>query len=289
MPRNGSGVYSLPGGYLATTGQAATSAQHNTPLEDVATALTDSLPRAGTAAMTGALAMGANKITGLADATLATDAMNRQAADARYLLSAGNGVDSDDYTDGSIDLEHLSAAIQSLLHNTGDIKKIAGSTVPSGWLLCYGQAISRTTYADLFAEIGTTYGAGDGSTTFNVPDNRGRADVGKDNMGGVSANRLTNQSGGLNGDTLGATGGSETHTLTESQMPLHGHPFRISNDSTGAGYTGGFTTRTTGAVTRSAFTGTPSSTDGEQIGGTGGGAAHNNVQPSIVFNVIIKT
>jgi microcystin-dependent protein len=60
---------------------------------------------------------------------------------------------------------------------------------------------------------------GDGSTTCNIPDCRGRVIAGKDDMGGTSANRLTNQSGGLNGDTLGAMGGSETHTLTEAQLP----------------------------------------------------------------------
>lgn len=66
----------------------------------------------------------------------------------------------------------------------------AGSTAPTGWLLCYGQAISRTTYSTLFAAIGTQYGAGDGSTTFNVPDMRGRVPAGADNMGGTAANNL---------------------------------------------------------------------------------------------------
>ena len=89
----------------------------------------------------------------------------------------------------------------------------AGSSVPTGYLFCHGQAISRTTYADLFTAIGTTYGTGDGSSTFNLPDLRGRVIAGQDDMGGSSANRLTNQSGGLNGDTLGATGGAETRDL----------------------------------------------------------------------------
>ena len=107
----------------------------------------------------------------------------------------------------------------------GMISDYAGSSAPSGWLLCYGQAISRTTYSDLYAIVGTTYGVGDGSTTFNLPDLRGRVVAGKDNMGGVSANRLTDASGGLNGDTLGDTGGSETHTLSgaESGTSAHQH------------------------------------------------------------------
>src|SRR5690606_12877743 len=87
----------------------------------------------------------------------------------------------------------------------GTVADFAGTSAPAGWLLCYGQAVSRTTYAALFAVLGTTYGAGNGSSTFNLPDCRGRVVAGKDNMGGASANRLTGQSGGLNGDNLGAT------------------------------------------------------------------------------------
>lgn len=73
---------------------------------------------------------------------------------------------------------------------TGTVLPFAGSAAPIGWLLCYGQAVSRTTYANLFAAIGTAYGAGDGSTTFNVPDLRGRVAAGKDDMGGTAASRL---------------------------------------------------------------------------------------------------
>lgn len=74
---------------------------------------------------------------------------------------------------------------------SGVIAPFAGSAAPSFWLLCYGQAVSRTTYADLFAAIGTTYGVGDGSTTFNLPDLRGREISGKDDMGGAAASRTT--------------------------------------------------------------------------------------------------
>lgn len=66
---------------------------------------------------------------------------------------------------------------------SGVVLPFAGSTAPSGWLLCFGQAVSRTTYASLFAAIGTAFGVGDGSTTFNLPDMRGRVPGGKDDMG----------------------------------------------------------------------------------------------------------
>jgi microcystin-dependent protein len=102
----------------------------------------------------------------------------------------------------------------------GKVVPFAGATAPAGYLFCYGQAVNRADYADLFGVVSTTYGTGDGSTTFNLPDLRGRVVAGQDDMGGSSANRLTNQTGGLNGDTLGAAGGSETHTLTAAQLPL---------------------------------------------------------------------
>ena len=171
----------------------------------------------------------------------------------------------------------------------GSVMDFAGSAAPSGWLLCYGQAVSRTTYSALFTAISTTYGAGDASTTFNLPDCRGRVSAGKDDMGGASANRLTDQSGGLNGDTLGDTGGAETHQLTSGENGPHGHPYLASSDNGTTSTTGGLVLDTGNTSSKSAFTGTPSATAGEQIGGDGDGDPHNNVQPTIIFNKIIKT
>jgi microcystin-dependent protein len=163
----------------------------------------------------------------------------------------------------------------------GMVMPYAGSSAPSGWLLAYGQDVSRTTYSDLFSAIGTTYGSGDGSTTFTLPDLRGRTVAGQDDMGGTSADRLTDQTGGLNGDTLGATGGSETHTLTEAQLPAHSHSLgtngrvQVGNDN-GTAYSGKW-------VSGSGSTITYSTED------TGSDTAHNNVQPTIILNYIIKT
>lgn len=88
----------------------------------------------------------------------------------------------------------------------GIVMPFAGSTAPQGYLFCDGSAVSRTDYADLFAAIGTTYGAGDGSSTFNLPDLSGRVVL------GVSQSHA-----------LGTTGGEATHVLTEQELPAHSH------------------------------------------------------------------
>lgn len=188
---------------------------------------------------------------------------------------------------------------------TGAILPFAGSTAPTDFLLCYGQAVSRTTYSDLFTAIGTTYGAGDSSTTFNVPDLRGRVVAGQDDMGGTSANRLTNQTGGVNGDTLGATGGSETHTLTDSEMPEHTHAAGTLDTSSttpsitiptrqyagsGSNDANRLSQGSSGASTASLAV--SSGSHKHDITGStasaGSDDAHNNVQPTIVLNYIIR-
>lgn len=156
----------------------------------------------------------------------------------------------------------------------GSLMAFAGDTAPDGWLLCYGQAVSRTTYAALFAVIGTTYGAGVGSTTFNLPDLRGRVIAGLDNMGGAaSAFRI----GGMT-DGLGQTGGSAVHRLTENEIPSHRHDagdidsYLLVNQG--------------GAYEMTGSTGAPRT---HYTGYTGGGATHNNMQPTMLLNWIIKT
>jgi microcystin-dependent protein len=162
---------------------------------------------------------------------------------------------------------------------TGTILPTVATSAPAGWLLCDGSAVSRTNYANLFNIVGTAFGTGDGSTTFNLPDLRGRSIIGVGTGSGLTAR------------ARGDTGGAETHTLTEAQMPLHGHPVRntFSSQSTFASLTtGGFPVSTASAVNSAAYTGTPSNTAGQQIGGTGGNGAHNNMQPFMALSYIIR-
>jgi microcystin-dependent protein len=191
---------------------------------------------------------------------------------------ADDAINTANIVDGAVTAAKLAVGAAFV---AGMVMPYAGSAAPSGWLLAYGQDVSRTTYSGLFSAIGTTYGSGDGSTTFTLPDLRGRTVAGQDNMGGTSADRLTNQTGGLNGDTLGATGGSETHTLTEAELAAHSHSLgengrvQVGNDN-GVAYSGSWSSGSGGLITYSTED-------------TGSDTAHNNVQPTIILNYIIKT
>jgi microcystin-dependent protein len=183
-------------------------------------------------------------------------------------------------------------ALANIVCPIGTVIDYAGTAVPSvvqgvTWVFPYGQAVSRTTYATLFARLSTTYGVGDGTTTFNLPDYRGRVGAGQDDMGGTSADRLTAAASGLDGDALGATGGSEllhghVHAVTITD-PGHTHTVPSRQDDTPN------TGIAAGANTVSGSETTGSSTTGITAAATStGGGSSQNVQPTIIVNKLIR-
>lgn len=196
---------------------------------------------------------------------------------------------------GALKMRHGTGNVEYVGVPPGTIVDYGGTTAPEGWLLCYGQAISRTTYVRLFDVLSTSFGSGDGSTTFNVPDLRGRVGAGKDDMGGTAAGRISNI---MTGTLLGNNGGAERHTLSVSELPSHSHGV---NDP---GHSHGFDTSINwGGATFVTIVGgggaaVPSSagiidianaTTGISIQSTGSSGPHTNLQPTLIVNKIIKT
>jgi microcystin-dependent protein len=173
--------------------------------------------------------------------------------------------------------------------DTGEIKPFAGATVPKGYLLCFGQAISRTAYAGLFAILGTTYGAGDGSTTFNLPDLRSVVVGGLGNMGGTERGLLNSQIA----STLGATGGAQQESASVSGSASVSVSVTVGGSLGGGIVTAGSTFG--GGSFVGASVGDQVSVSGSLNGsGAGSGsisgstATVTNVQPTIILNQMIR-
>jgi microcystin-dependent protein len=215
MP-SANGVYSLPPGYLAVTGQTILASQHNPIFEDVAAALTARLSRDGTAAMTGSIQFAPGTVN-VPGAVFSTDLSS-----GFYKTTAGIGV-----AIGGVKVAEFLAGGLVGSREVGELVPWTGSAAPSNlWLLPFGQTVSRTTYASLwaFAQIeiaagSTLYNNGDGSTTFGIVDIRGRLPVGWDAMGGTAAGRVTTAGSGVDGTTLGSVGGAQTYTVQRSDLP----------------------------------------------------------------------
>lgn len=157
----------------------------------------------------------------------------------------------------------------------GQVDDCAGTAAPEGWVFAYGQAVSRTIrYDRLFGKTSTTYGVGDGSTTYNLPDLRGRVSAGKDDMGGAAANRITaGAKPGVDGTVLGDNGGVEEYQLLTAEMPAHTHT--AEGKITAASGTWYCRTDTNAGTL-------------EPTNSTGGDEAHTNLQPTIILNKIIR-
>jgi microcystin-dependent protein len=187
----------------------------------------------------------------------------------------------------------IASAVQTYLQPAGTVIDFAGSSVPSGWLECDGTAVSRSTYATLYSAVGDTWGAGNGTTTFNLPDFRGRVRIGKGTGSGLTAR------------SLAATGGEETHVLTEAELASHTHTqdshvhqetgvdsaattqHAMTYKSGSGGVTGNTLVETNFSFAASAVAlNTQSATATNQDAGSD--TAHNTMQPFAVTMTIIK-
>jgi microcystin-dependent protein len=198
--------------------------------------------------------------------------------------------------------------------DTGDIKMSARETPPSGWLLCDGRLVSRAVFADLFAAIGVRYGAGDGSTTFAIPDYRNAFPMGAANAGSTGerggaasvALAVAHLPSHAHGGATGADSPDHSHYTsggTDADWPDHAHWHW--SDMTNQGNVrlwdggGSFWTRgsawnaTAGATARhshgfAAWSGGASARHAHAIGAEGGNAAHENRPPFAAVNFFIK-
>ena len=179
-------------------------------------------------------------------------------------------------------MARLGFVSRDTMAHVGDVKITARATPPTGWLLCQGQSLLRAEYPALFDAIGVSYGSAD-ATHFSLPDLRGRVPVGQD-------------VGQTEFDAIGEKGGEKTHTLTASQLPAHQH--MLANPNAFAfswGAVGGTNVYVANAIA-TAGAGAPSNnltTNQNSWNRTandgGGGEPHNNLQPFIVLNYLIKT
>lgn len=185
--------------------------------------------------------------------------------------SAFGGFNSSDVALGYVSAANqmpVGTIVQSMLTET-QFQALNGTA----WVLAYGQSITGSVYADI-------------TGTSTAPDLRGRVIAGKDNMGGSAANRMTSGGSGVDGSTLGAVGGAETHALSTAQMPSHSHVTNQGPLSGGDGGSGGSAYLTLPGLGNISTTGsgaTKMATDA-----VGSSAAHNNTQPTIVLNTFIK-
>ncbi len=184
-----------------------------------------------------------------------------------------------DPMDAPSDIEAIVQALLNMMAGsiqtatpTGAVVPYAGTAAPDGWLLCDGQAVSRTTYANLFAVLGTRYGVGNSTTTFNLPDLRGRTVVG------------AGQGPALTNRALASTGGAEAHALTIQEMPAHTHEAPTPGNSVAG--SGSFEVPL--GVSEGGGYNTVDYTNAASTSSRGGNQAHNNMPPYVALTYIVR-
>lgn len=177
----------------------------------------------------------------------------------------------------------------------GEVRMFAGpaSSIPPKWYACFGQAVSRTGFAAAFSVLGTAWGIGDGTTTFNLPDFRGRLGAGLDNMGGIAATRMTAGVSGVPGTTLGGVGGdqhAQQDTLAATTTvaitdPGHTHAINVPQGTPALRNSGtdeGVSTPVPVPTAVTGITATATTSVTSSLTGTS-----QNVQPTAMVNMII--
>lgn len=201
-------------------------------------------------------------------------------------VDLGFGETTDTVSEALIDIATNTLANIAVANPTGSIVMYGGAAAPIGWLLCDGSVKAAADYSTLFAAIGAAFNTGgEGAGNFRLPDLRGRAPIGVGTGAGLTAR------------TLGAGGGEENHTLTVAEMPNHNHDFADPGHVHGPLDAGHGTLKAYNGVNADVSTGgdfsfaggVASSTTGITFNNAGGGLVHNNMQPFIALNFIIRT
>jgi microcystin-dependent protein len=309
MARNGSGTYTKVNTFVA--GNSITAAGHNANWDDIATEVTNSVAADGQTTMTGPLKAASGTVSA-PGVTFASDTdCGLYRIGANNIGVAANGAKVLDVATtgltvtGEMNATTVKQAGFAILPVGLGPLPWSGTAAPSGWVLANGATLNRADYPDLWtfaaAEIALSnslYTNGNGTTTFTVPDMKGRIPAGKE----AAATRLTATHFGGDSTALGATGGSESHTLTTAQLASHTHTGTTGDQS--ANHTHGFNAVLTdipaalnygGGVNAGTNADTAGTTGIESAvhqhnfttAATGSGNAHNNTQPTIITNYII--
>lgn len=292
MPRDASGNYTLPNAAFATAA-VISSVITNSNYSDISTALTQSVDTTGVSTMVGPFIAAAGVVTAPSIAFNNLQTCGWYLSAANEISYATSAVRTHKWSSSGLTM--VSANLVDKNGNNvfaipiGLIVPYAGASAPSLWAFCYGQAVSQTTYATLYALVSTAYG-NPGGGNFGLPDLRGSAPFGLDNMGGSTAGRITNALSGIVGTTLGASGGAQNLTITVAVLPnitwtkivvTHTHSFNTpssntTNSSAASCLIGDVTSRATSA-----------NTTGVTLASNGSGTSMASMSPLLILNYII--
>lgn len=273
MPFNGSNTFTIVNTFVPAT--TILSSAVNANFSDIATGLSDCVTRDAQGAVTGNLLFSSTGFLQLPNGTSVQRPSSPVAGYARYNTTNNEF----EYYNGTT----WGGGIVPI----GGLVPYTGSTAPNtSFVIPVGQAISRTTYATYFSLVSTTYGIGDGSSTFNVPDLRGRTPFQVDSGG---SGRITVAGGNFDGTVLGNSGGGQNHTLTIGEMPSHNHTVTDTHTHTYNDPNVGGANTKSGTLSGGNATNTSATTGGSiSINNAGSGNPHTILNPCLMINYILR-